>query len=296
MSLPESGKKTVLNEFKEDLQKQCVMLMGLPAAGKSTFIEQGMSKYIPAMKGYKTTNSDVQLKGLQYNVAKSHFDWLKKNAKTQVDIEKFVRMTRYHNHYKGSITKVPVTLHWWNTHKDQGVKYFYKTFNKDYYATYFDVRDMAISNEKALFDTKIKEAGNLIIIDTTGSNTSKAEARFKTAHKEGFTTTVVYLEIDVDLAIARDDYREKTQGRGVGSKVIEGYAKKMESALKTYIAEGKKEDGYVDRLLHMIWVGGARPDSGTFNLVKEYKFSLQRRKKALAKKEVKEWLSRLGDL
>jgi len=262
-----------IKEFKEDLQKQCVMIMGLPAAGKSTFINGGnMAKYVPRMRNYKVTNSDTLLKGLQYKKAKEHFEYLKNNVKTEKELRDFSKSTTYKNPWTGQMSMVPITWAWWKHEMDNpNLRTYWNKFFKSYYATYFDVRDQAQAGEEKLFHTKIKESGGMLIIDTTGSNIPKAESRFKEAHDEGFNTVVVYLEIDPELSIARDEFRKKTEGRGVGEAVILGYAKKIDTAFNSYKQEFNKKDGYVDRILHFKWSGGSNPKSGTYNLVKDYR-------------------------
>ena len=54
-----------IGEAKADLKRQAVVLMGLPAAGKSTFVENDLSKYIANFKAPKVENSDVQVKRTQ---------------------------------------------------------------------------------------------------------------------------------------------------------------------------------------------------------------------------------------
>ena len=83
------------------------------------------------------------------------------------------------------------------------------------------------------------------------------------------------MEIDPEFSIARDDFRKKNSGRGVGEGVINSYAKKMDGAFRTYQSEIKKPDGYVDRIIHFKWTGGAVPSSGDYRLVSD-----QRRKPA----------------
>lgn len=68
--------EALLLEFLGDIKKQAVVMMGLPAAGKSTFIKREAQKYIPGFKGYSSVNSDVQLARLQYDLAREHYDRL----------------------------------------------------------------------------------------------------------------------------------------------------------------------------------------------------------------------------
>ena len=72
--------KSELREFLEDTGKLCVVLMGLPAAGKSTWINNEGSSYIPGFTGYNVTNSDSQVMALQYDTAMLHYQHLLKVA------------------------------------------------------------------------------------------------------------------------------------------------------------------------------------------------------------------------
>jgi len=84
----------LIPEFKEDLQKQIIVLMGLPAAGKSTFINLDLPKMFTGFSGYKVTNTDVQLKKVQYDTAVHHFNWLSLD-KTEKDFKQFSKDSSY---------------------------------------------------------------------------------------------------------------------------------------------------------------------------------------------------------
>ena len=270
-----------LLEFKEDIGKQCIVLMGLPGAGKSTFINTEISRYIPGFTGYKVTNSDKQVLAAQYETAKSHFNWLVKNVKTEKDIENFIKESEYTDN-DGKKVKIPLTYEWWIKNVSKGLKNYYKVFYKPYYATYFDIRDLAKTKEKDLFKTKIINAGNLLIIDTVGAKSEKIINRLEQTRNNGFYNTIVCLHISPELAIQRDRWRKEHEGRSVGVPIIVNYAKEMSNAFHNYVAEGKKDDGVVDRLLYFKWKpAGDSPIKGTWEKKDDYRFSLDRKLKKL---------------
>lgn len=276
----------ILYEFLEDLKKQCIVLMGLPAAGKSTFINNEIQTYIPGFKNYKVSASDNLLKGLQFQVARQHYDKLYKNTIYQDDaneIRKEIAKLKFGTRYvsnRGKMTEIPITYDWWEENKDKGFDNYWKTFYKGYYATYFDIRDVARGQEKQLFRTKVKESANLIVVDSTAANPNSIMPRLEAAKENDFHNTIIYLEIDPELAVVRDRYREDTEGRGVGEKAILGYAKKMDVAYKYYQNEAKKA-GPVDRIIHFIWKpSGDSPIKGTWKLISDKRYSLKRKKKS----------------
>ena len=267
-------KQELLVEFEADLKKQCVVLMGLPAAGKSTFINNEIGKYVSIAKDYKINNSDTQVVNLQFKRAKIHYDYLVKNVKEKQDIDIFVNDTIYINN-SGKNVKHPITFDWWE--KNKGLKQFYKDFRKSYYATYFDIRDLAKELSIGLFDTKVHNSGDLIVIDTTGTNINSIYKQLKKTKEEDFNNTIIFLDIDAKLSIVRDAFREKTQGRGVGNNVIIGYIDKIKAAYKTYTSNS---EDLIDRLLHFIWVPqGDSPIKGKWVLKKDIKFHLLRKLK-----------------
>lgn len=249
------------------------------ASGKSTFINGEIKKYIPRFSGYKVSNSDSQVMAAQYHYAKSHYEWLLKNIKDKKDVIKFIYDSQYVDN-DGKTKKIPLTYNWWVINKDKGMKNFYKVFYKLYYATYFDIRDLAQSKEKQLFNTKIIESGDFLIIDTVAAKFKKIIDRLKITRENNFNNTIIYLDIDAELAVERDAWRKENMGRGVGESVIRNYAKDMSVAYNNYEIEGSKLNGVVDRLMHFIWIPqGDSPIKGKWQLVKDNKYFLRRKKK-----------------
>jgi len=271
--------KKIFLEFREDLMKQCVVLMGLPASGKSTFINNEVHRYIPSFTGYKVSASDVQVAAAQYQHAKNQYNWMVDNIKSKEDLNKFINNSKYMDNDNKEI-KMPITYEWWESNNNKGLGYFYKTFYKNFYATYFDIRDAAQTLTTKMFDTKIVEAGDLLIIDTTAAHSTSIIQKLVKTKQNDFNNTIIYLDINVNLAIKRDTWRKENQGRGVGEHVILGYVSQMDKAYADYKNEGQKADGVVDRLMHFEWEpSGSSPIKGNWKLIDDYKFFLKRKLK-----------------
>ena len=281
--------KIELREFLEDTGKLCVVLMGLPAAGKSTWINNEAKTYIPGFTGYSVTNSDAQVQALQYDTAMLHYKHLLKQSpddsnKSEKRFQEFIHNTAYTSN-RGKIITFPYDYGWWLQNKDKGSNNFYKQLYKPFYASYFDIRDIAKEYEKDLFKTKVHKAGKLLVIDTVASKPPKILRRLKQTREEGYHNIIVYLEINSELAVARDKWREKNVGRGVGAKIIENYAKLMSGAYKVYAKEGKDDSGLVDRLMYFKWFpAGTSPIKGVWKKLEDKRYSIKRKLKKLREK------------
>ena len=264
----------LLAEFMGDLDKQSVVLMGLPAAGKSTFINGGqIGQYVPGFKGYKVVNSDAQLARTQYKAAEMDFKRLNR-VKSQEEWDKLMDDMRYKDN-AGNWRMLPIDWEEFKSIKNFA-KYYKRTY-KDYYSTYFDMRQIAKWFDAKLFDDKIKKTANILVIDTVAAKPDKLFDRLQKAKEVGFQNSIFYLEINPELSIVRDKYRGETEGRTVGEKVIMDYAKKMGQAFRTYRSECGKKDGIVDRLYHFKWnPQGDSPIKGAWSLEKKYKCDIQR--------------------
>tara|TARA_Y100000310_G_C20572712_1_gene758850 strand:- start:400 stop:1242 length:843 start_codon:yes stop_codon:yes gene_type:complete len=273
----------ILNEFEADLKKQCIVLMGLPGAGKSTFINLYLPKYFTGFSGYKVSNSDKQLAKHQYQVAQNHYQYLTQ-TKTEEDIEKFSKNATYTSN-QGKEVRHPVTWKWWTTNKDKGFVPFYKEFKSLYYINYYDIRAYAKQDASIGWKTKVITAGNFLVIDTTASNPSRILKQLNHTKANKFTNTICYLEIEPSYAVARDEYRGKTGDRSIGSNVILGYPKKLASALKVYKSDGKKNNGVVDRVMHFKWKGEVDPRKGSWIKMSDNKYFLKRKLKQIKNKK-----------
>lgn len=277
-----------LVEFKGDLKKQCVVMMGLPAAGKSYFIKNEGQKYVAGFKGYKTLNSDVQLKFEQYKKAKADFALLS-GAKSEAEYEEIARDLWYMGNDKKR-HEFPIPYDWFRQFKNF-TEFFRVTF-KRYYAIYFDqLRLLATATDKKLFKDKIIKSGRILVIDTTGASTEKILKRLEEAKKLDYQVTIIYLEIPIDNSIARDIKRGQSNGRTVGVDVIKGYGARMTGAWVTYQTAAEK-GGPIDRMFHLKWVQtGSGLYDGHFKKVSSRQYDVERdiealkRDKALADKQ-----------
>jgi len=120
----------------------------------------------------------------------------------------------------------------------------------------------------------------MLIIDTVAAVSSKIIGRLIDTRKLDYNNTIIYLEIDVEMAIQRDNWRKDHVGRGVGEPIIAAYASRMNAAFNDYKKDGQKEDGVVDRLLHFKWEAqGASPIKGNWKLMSDDKFFIKRKLK-----------------
>lgn len=234
--------------FKEDLMPQMILMMGLPAAGKSTFINTEMKNYFPSLphvKGFSVLNSDSQLKAMQYKRADQDFKRLKQTL-TQKEYEKIISDMSYKT-YEGKTIKFPLS---WNEFSkiDQFKNYWKETFKK-YYASYFGDRAEAQKNIQELQDKKF-ESSDVVIIDSTGQDADKYLKKFEEGKRKGFVTSVLYLDLPVDYSIGRDQYRGETEGRVVGEKVIKDIHSKLPGAYDKI-----KSSFLTDRFLKFKWNG-----------------------------------------
>jgi len=250
--------------FTEDMAPQMILLMGLPAAGKSTFVNTQLTKYyqhrMPHRGAFKVINSDVQLRRFQYERAIDDFKTLK-----QIDDEdEWVKRTASMSYKSNDGAMIDFKLPHDQFVKMKGADVFWRKMYKSYYATYFGERAKAKKSADELADMKLGE-GDVVIIDSTGVNTSKMLGYFKQGKTTGYTTSIVWLEIDPDYSVARDAYRGETEGRSVGEDVIRSYVPKIASAYKMYLGENQ----LVDRILHFRWQGEVV--KGQYKLIRDLK-------------------------
>lgn len=254
-----------VHAFKEDMAPQIILLMGLPAAGKSTFVKKSLSKYynhrIPHVGGFQVLNSDVQLRRMQFERARRDYETLR--GVDPVQWARYAAKMQYQSN-DGSAVDFDLTPEEFQSLK---FKDFWQRMYRPYYATYFGDRAKAKKATDELALKKIAK-GDVVIIDSTGADSAKMLGYFEQGGAKGFTCSVVYLEINPDISIARDQYRGATEGRSVGAAVIRGYEPKLKAAYQVY-----RNSPLVDRMLHFRWVpaGPKEVVKGQYKLVNETK-------------------------
>jgi len=239
--------KWIKKSFKEDLAPQAIILMGLPAAGKSTFINSELSKYfpnVPHIKAFKVLNSDAQLKKVQFQRSKIDFDLLK--GMNEANYNKHITSMTY-------ISNSGVPIHFPIDYKEfetlKGHKDFWDKSYRSYYASYFGEREQARRDTEELSDIKITGT-NIVIVDTTGQNVGKNLSLLAKTKAQGYTNSVVFLEIPVEYSVGRDKYRGATEGRSVGEDVIRSIGAQLPSAYSAFAGSP-----LVDRMLKFTWSG-----------------------------------------
>lgn len=250
-----------IKAFKEDMAPQAILLMGLPAAGKSTFINTELKNFfpnVPHVKSFRVLNSDSQLKSFQFQRAKSDYDELYSLDKNTYNA--FIQSMSYVSN-DGTNVNFPLSYE-----QFQSILKFNDYWNltyKSYYASYFGERSKARAKTNELTDKKFS-GSDVVIVDTTGQDVGKYLGMFEKTREKGFVNSVVYLEIDPKLSIARDSYRGETEGRSVGKSVILSIASKLPSAFGAMA-----KNPLVDRYLKFTWNGDVI--KGSYGLVKDHK-------------------------
>jgi hypothetical protein len=262
-----------LTEAAADLKRQAVVLMGLPAAGKSTFVRDELSRWVPGFHAPKVENTDVQLKRTQRERADVLFKRLK-SAKSEAEYKAEVGRNRYRDN-SGKWHEIATTYD--EFQRMRGGSDLFKAEFKTFFATWFDMRDLAKHRTSAMFGDKISKAGDGMVFDTVAAKPEKIISKLRKTRDSGFANTIFYLEVDPKLSIIRDVYRGRTEGRTVGEGVIMTYAKQMQGAYDRYLKEIKDPDGVIDRLYHFRWKQlGDHPKDGTWKLVAQHRGDVKR--------------------
>lgn len=288
--------ESTVNEHLIDSAPQMIFVIGLPAAGKSTFINNTIPKYFPSIKGTRRTtskrrmvssrlsDSDVQLHKHQKKAA---MDFI--NAIRGRDEEQFREIIRQAEDMYNSVPaqkdlgvkfKISTDWNWVEQHKDLNDSQFRAAFLKDFFkkdwAVNFAVRPAGKEDHKINelikinLDPEMDDMPNFnnndIVIPTTGSELSKL-TRVITKASEQYAISVVYLDMPTEVAVEKDEGRRKKEGRGVGRKLIEGMAEGIKDTWD-YLSKGGFEKEGMYKLLHFKWV----PDGGWghYEFEKEY--------------------------
>ena len=243
------GASVVVKAFKEDMAPQVILLMGLPASGKSTFVKTELVKYynhrMPHVGAFQVLNSDNQLKKHQWLQATEDFKLLSNTG----DESQYNQMIGHFTYTSNDGVPVKFDLPYGDFEKMDTFDQFFKRMYKTYYASYFGGRKQAKHDSDELMDRKLT-AGDVTILDSTGVNPPKWLPLFAKAKAAGHTTSVVWLDIPVEYSVARDQYRGATEGRSVGQAVIREYVPSLPVAYKAYM-----QSDLVDRVMHFEWHG-----------------------------------------
>jgi hypothetical protein len=273
-----------VNEHLIDSAPQMIFIMGLPASGKSTFVEKTLPKLFPSVKQVRTLDSDIQLNKRQKESAMAFADEIY-NAQTPEDLDAAKR--RVEDLFNASPAqqmlginfKVNVDWQWVQDHKDLNAGKFKNAFLKDWFskdwAVNFAVRPVAKADMKEITDMKLRPEeyegmeiynSNDVAVPIVGDDIDSFQKRIKIA-SDKFAVSIVYLDIPTEVSVEKDEGRRRNTGRGVGRKLIESMAEGVHATWNYLSRGGFKKEG-VYKMYHYKWV----PDSGWghYEPVKEY--------------------------
>ena len=275
-----------VNEHLIDSAPQMIFIMGLPASGKSTFINKSLPKYFPSLSQgqARTLDSDIQLHKRQkesamafaeeiYNAAdEDSFDRIRMQAMDAFNALPAQQMLNIN-------FNITTTWEWVQAHKDMSFGKFKGAFLKEFFskdwAVNFAVRPIAKQDMKELTQMKLNPDelegmetynGNSVVVPIVGDDIDAFQKRIKIA-SEKFAISIVYLDIPTETSVEKDEGRRQHTGRGVGRKLIESMAEGVHAAWNYLSRGGFKREG-VYKMFHFKYV----PDSGWghYELEKEY--------------------------
>lgn len=273
-----------INEHLIDMAPQMIFIMGLPASGKSTFVERTMSKLFPSVGQARTLDSDIQLNKRQKESAlefaeeiysltsEEEFEQAKRRIEDLFNSSPAQKML-------GIEFKIRADWDWVQSHKDLSIGKFKNAFLKDWFtkdwAVNFAVRPVAKADMKEITNMKLRPEeyegmeiynSNDVAVPIVGDDIDSFQKRIKIA-SEKFVVSIIYLEIPTEVSVEKDEGRRRNTGRGVGRKLIESMAEGVLATWKYLSRGGFKNEG-VYKMFHYKWV----PDSGWghYEPVKEY--------------------------
>ena len=274
----------MLNEHLIDSCPQMIFIMGLPASGKSTFINKYLPEYFPSLKQTRTLDSDIQLHKRQkqnamgfaksiYGVSQEEFNKLVNDTQTAVNTSKAQSQL-------GVNFNISTDWDWMEKHKDMKYGDFQASFLKDFFksdwAINFEPRPVAKMDYKELMHSKLSPEefeglqsfnNNDVVIPITGDNFDKLIGIIENASKS-YVPSVVYLDMPVEVSVEKDEGRRRKEGRGVGRELIESKAPGIEYTWKKLSSGAFKKNG-IYKLLYFKYV----PETngwGKYKLEKEY--------------------------
>ena len=274
-----------VNEHLIDSAPQMIFIMGLPASGKSTFVEKTLPKIFPSVGQVRTLDSDIQLHKRQKESAMAFVEEIY-NAADEDTFE--VTKQRIIDTFNASPAqkmlgiefKINTDWQWVQDHKDMNFGKFKGAFLKDFFskdwAVNFAVRPVAKEDMKEITNMKLKPEeyegmeiynGNDVAVPIVGDDIDSFQKRIKIA-SDKFVVSIVYLDIPTEVSVEKDEGRRRNTGRGVGRKLIESMAEGVDATWKYLSRGGFKNEG-VYKMYHYKYVPVPQ-QWGTYKLEKEY--------------------------
>lgn len=297
-------KESYLVEFKQDLQPVVAVIMGNPAAGKTTFMNNGgLSRLLKREIQTRKLDSDNNLKVEQMNSCNklamdilvscnswSANDGTKKQQFRDLIDEVQEKMNEASD--KGGSPRTDLSkidygfCKSWITryenadeaHKDQVITEFQRAFQKEYFASVFasDFSRRAISKAQYKKDFQAKLRGVREIEDTefvsptdvavaiTGDDIEKIDAISEIAREMGSVVVVIYLDCTIERSIRNDKKRDRSVGEDMIRKKAEGVRATWNELVKSF------KDHGVFRMYQMVESPRSTEESADYIIGKEY--------------------------
>lgn len=274
-----------INEHLIDSAPQMIFIMGLPASGKSTFINKSLPKYFPSLGQARTLDSDIQLHKRQkesamafaeeiYNAAdEDTFEAAKRRIIDTFNASPAQKML-------GIEFKISTDWQWVLDHKGMSFGKFKAAFLKEFFskdwAVNFAVRPVAKADMKEITDMKLRPEeyegmeiynSNDVAVPIVGDDIDSFQKRIRIA-SDKFVVSIVYLDIPTEVSVEKDEGRRRNTGRGVGRKLIESMAEGVDATWKYLSRGGFKNEG-IYKMYHYKFVE-VPGKWGTYKLEKEY--------------------------
>lgn len=294
----------LLMEFKQDLQPQVVVVMGNPAAGKTTFMNNGgLSRLLKREIQSRKLDSDNNLKveqlescnNLAKNILVSCNSWSANDGSKKEQFRRLIEDTQKamdeasdkggsprtdlsqidFDFCKGWISRYEKAA---EEQKDKVISDFQRAFQKQYFATVFasdfSRRSISKAQYKKDFQAKlrgIREIGDSefvsptdVAVAITGDDIEKIDQIVEVAQEMGAVVTVVYLDCSIERSIRNDAKRDRSVGEDMIRKKAEGVKRTWNELVKTF------KDHGVFRMYQLVESPRSTEDSADYTIGKEY--------------------------
>lgn len=270
-----NNKSEKINEHLVDNYPQMIFIMGLPAAGKSSFIKYDLQKYFPIIKQNRTLDLDIQLKKKQteYAIDFAKFLYTLRNDINENVFNNIIKRKEKDINDDDSMQDreefhISTTYEWFLKNKDLDEKKFIYNFLKDFFkkdwASNFIPRTAAKEEYKDIIADKIGVKkddiiinNNDVVIPLLGDRITKILDYIDSARND-YVYSIIYLDIPLEEAIKRDKNRKNKEGRSVGEKIIREKYPYIENTWKDLKNGSYKRHG-IYKLMHFVWLPNETP-------------------------------------
>ena len=274
----------MINEHLIDSAPQMIFIIGLPASGKSSFINKHLPKYFVSLSQARILDSDIQLHKRQKESAMAFAEYIYDKSEEEFENYKTELMNKFNStdaqKMLGLNFNITTDYEWVKQNKDLNFSKFKNKFIKDFFskdwAINFAIRPVAKQDMKELTKQKLSPEeferteifnSNDVVIPMTGDDINKLRKLIADASKK-FAVSVVYLDMPVETSVEKDEGRRKKEGRGVGRKLIEEKASGINNTWEYLSKGGFKKEG-IYKLLHFKFKNVPN-EWGKYELEKEY--------------------------